>query len=191
MNIKLKDVAEIKFCLVNTSKDKSRKETKWLTPANLLDDNIINGFTMDNRYTADESVRVGKEDIIVKRISPSFVNFIDVIEDGVYASNNLILIKPKKDVNPKYLSFIMNDNIKGIANACIGATIPAIGRTELENLSIPLLPLEKQIALGEIWHDNIKLKKLKKRLVELDEIKNKYSIDNYMRIQIGGRRNGI
>jgi restriction endonuclease S subunit len=190
MNIQLKDIAEIKFCLANASKNTSKNETKWLTSANLLDDNIINGFTLDNRYTADESVRVEMEHIIVKRISPSFVNYIDVIGDGVYASNNLILIKAKENVNAKYLSFIMNDNIKKIADACVGATIPAVGRVELENLSIPLLPLEKQIVLGEIWYRNIKLKKLKKRLAELEEIKNKYSIDNYLRTQIGGRLNG-
>lgn len=189
MNIKLKDIADIKFCLANTTKDKSKMETKWLTPANLLEANIINGFTLDDRYAADESVRVGTEDIIVKRISPSFVNYIDAIEDAVYASNNLILIRTKENVNPKYLSFIMNDNIKKIADACVGATIPAIGRTELENLSIPLLPLEKQIALGEIWHNNIKMKKLKKRLAELEEIRNKYFIDNYMRNHCGGRKN--
>lgn len=191
MNIKLKDVAEIKFCLANASKQKSVIELKWLTPANLSDDNVINGFTLDDRYNADESVRVGKEDIVVKRISPSFVNYIDVIEDGIYASNNLILIKAKEDVSAKYLSYIINDNIKKIADASLGATIPAIGRAELENFTIPLLPLEKQVALGEIWYNNIKLKKLKNRLVELEEIKNKYTIENYMRMQIGGKEIGI
>lgn len=191
MNIKLKDIAEIKFCLANASKKKSEIELKWLTPANLSDDNVINGFTLDDRYTADESVRVRKEDIVVKRISPSFVNYIDVIEDGIYASNNLILIKAKGAVSPKYLSYIINDNIKKIADASLGATIPAIGRAQLENFTIPLLPLKKQVALGEIWYNNIKLKKLKNRLVELEEIKNKYTIENYMRMQIGGKENGI
>lgn len=190
MNVKLKDVADIKFCLTGNQKEKSETQIKWLTSPNLSEDNTVDGFTEDDRYVADESVKISNDDIVIKRISPSYVNYIDRIDDDIYAGNNLILIKQRKDVDSKYLAYILNDNIKKIADASIGATIPAIGRAELEGLSIPLLPLDKQVTLGALWYSNIELKKLRRRLTELEGIKTKYYIDKYLRNQIGGKENG-
>lgn len=190
MNVKLKDVADIKFCLTGNQKEKSETQIKWLTSPNLTEDNTVDGFTVDDRYIADESVRILKGDIVIKRISPSYVNYIDRIDDDIYAGNNLILIKQRDDVDSKYLAYILNDNIKKIADASIGATIPAIGRAELEGLNIPLLPLDKQVTLGALWYSNIELKKLRRRLTELEGIKTKYYIDNYLRNHIGGKENG-
>ncbi len=190
MNVKLKDVADIKFCLTGNQKEKSEMQIKWLTSPNLTEDNTVDGFTEDDRYVADESVRISKGDIVIKRISPSYVNYIDSIDDDIYAGNNLILIKQRDNVDSKYLAYILNDNIKKIADASIGATIPAIGRAELEGLNIPLLPLDKQVSLGALWYSNIELKKLRRRLTELEVIKTKYIIDNYLRNNIGGKENG-
>lgn len=189
MHVKLKDIAEIKFCLVSEVKEKSTQQIKWLTATNLLGDNKINGLTIEDKYQKDKSLIVNAQDIIIKRISPSFVNYIDMIDDEVHAYNNLIIIKAHAPVYPKYLAYVLNEDIKKIA-VVTGKTMPSIGRSELENLNILLPSLDEQIKIGEIWYCSTKLKGLKQRLTELEDIKYKYFIKMYMGNRTGERKNG-
>lgn len=184
MHAKLKDIAEIKFSLVSETKENSTEESKWLTATNLLDGNRINRILLEDSYKKDESLIVKPQDIIIKRISPSFINYIDTIEDEVHAYNNLILIKANERVYPKYLACILNEKIKRLA-VTTGTTSTSIGRSELENLTIILPPFDGQVKIGEIWYGGLKLKDLKQRLAELENIKYKYFIEQYINKQMG------
>lgn len=165
MKKRLKDIAEIRFCL--TQKVASGQEHKTLTPIKLLENNVIQSFVLDDKVRADDTTKVSNGDIVVKRISPSFVNYIDQLDDDVYASGNLIIITATS-VEPKYLAFILNESIQRITQSLSGAKIPAIGRSDLEEIQVPILSKEKQKAIGELWQKNIEIYKLKKRLNELE-----------------------
>ena len=85
-----------------------------------------------------------------------------------------------KEVNDKYLAFVLNENVKKIIASLVGTKIPAIGRNDLEDVEIPLLSLQQQIAIGEIWFNSIKLKKLKQQLYDLENEKLKQQLMNYI-----------
>lgn len=188
MRKKLKDIADIKFCLASASKNENEQKVKWITPANLLENNVIANSSLDNQYKIDDNAKIFPKDIIVKRINPSFVNYIDTIENNVYASGNLIVIKSKA-VDAKYLAYFLNKKINRITKSCVGSTIPAIGRNDLEEISIPILPPNQQKAVGEIWYCNTNLQKLKEHLAALERVKVKYFLDTYIKTEIGEGNN--
>ncbi|MEG1739239.1 MAG: restriction endonuclease subunit S [Bacilli bacterium] len=184
MKKKLNEIANIKFCLATKSDNPVKAKT--LTPINLLENNTINEMVFDDKQKIDDSLRVTSQNIIIKRIVPSFVNYIDEIEDDVYAGGNLILIN-NISVNPKYLSCILNEKIKNITQSLTGATIPAISRRSLEEVQIPIPPMEKQIIIGELWYKNIELKKLKDRLATLEMTNHKYTLNQIIDKYSGGK----
>ena len=75
MQKKLKDIAEIKFCILERGNDKEY----LLTPANLLEDNQISNIEIDDKFKKDEKVIIRKNDIIIKRINPIYVNLINEV----------------------------------------------------------------------------------------------------------------
>lgn len=167
---KLADVAQIRLCL--TQKQTADKMYKILTPIKLLEHNIINGYVLDDKIRADKTTKVCSGDIIIKRISPSFVNYIDNIDDNVYAAGNLIIITAKT-VDSKYLAYILNIEIPKITQSLSGSSIPAISIGDLEEIKIPFLSIEKQRVIGTFWQKSIEIYKLKTRLNELEQIKAK------------------
>lgn len=184
MRKKLKDIADIKFCLSSASKNENEQKAEWITPANLLENNVIANLSLSNQYKIDDNAKISPNDIIVKRINPSFVNYVDAIKSNVYASGNLIVIKSNA-VDAKYLAYFLNKKINQITKSFVGSTIPAIGRNDLEEISIPILSLNQQKAVGEIWYCNTNLQKLKKHLAELERIKVIYFLDTYIKTEIG------
>ncbi|PKM73486.1 MAG: hypothetical protein CVU91_04145 [Firmicutes bacterium HGW-Firmicutes-16] len=187
MQKKLKDVADIKFCLSGSGKGSER--TKWLMPINLLENNMVSEIVTNDNYQREKNSKISKEDIIIKRISPSFINYIDKVEDDVYASGNLIIVRAKK-IEAKYLAYLLNKNIGKMIDAYSGSTIPSIGRKDVEDFIVPILPAESQKVIGELWLSSGELKKLRNRLSELEKIKTNYLISDFMNQQIGGRKNG-
>ena len=185
MQKKLKDVADIKFCLSGSGNGSER--TKWLMPINLLENNTVSDIVIDDKYQRDENSKISKEDIIIKRISPSFINYIDKVEDDVYASGNLIIVRAK-EIEAKYLAFILNKNIGKMIDAYSGSNIPSIGRKDVEDCIVTILPIKKQKVIGELWYCSGELKKLRNRLSELEITKTNYFISDFMNQQIGGRK---
>ena len=175
MNKRLKDVAEIRLCLAQRAT--TNKMYKALTPIKLLENNVVDGFVLDNKVRADDATKVCTGDIIIKRICPWFVNYIDEIEDDVYAAGNLIIITAKA-VDSKYLAYILNTEIPKITQSLSGSKIPSVGRGDLEEIQIPILPIEKQRAIGDFWQKSVELYKLKRKLDELELTQAKGVLEN-------------
>ena len=57
-----------------------------------MENNVIDNFVFDDRVRVNKDTKVHKGDILIKRVSPSFVNYIDEIDEDTYASGNLIII---------------------------------------------------------------------------------------------------
>lgn len=188
--LKLSDAADIKFCSVAPARMKTQEEkTKWLSCSNFVADNGVVGEPTLTNFVPDESFAIHPEDIIIKRITPGYVNYISNISDGLYAGNNLIVLTARDGVNAKYLAMILNDKIPSISeSSSVGAVMKSVSRPDLEKIKIPLLPYEQQVKLGEVWFLNIELKKMKNRLSELECIKNNYELTRYINLT-GGNNN--
>ena len=189
--VRLVDVAEIKFCSVSPGRTKTQESpTMWLQCANFLRNNTVTGDATVTNYVPDDELLIKKDDIVVKRISPMFVNYIDYIPDEMYAGNNLIVITSKQEVYSKYLAMVLNEKIETLSeSSSVGAVMKSVSRQHLEDVIIPLLPYEKQILVGDLWYDGIELEKMRTRLAELESIKRNYQIKKYVET-FGGRKNG-
>ena len=190
-HLRLAEIAEIKFCVVSPGRTKTQETpTMWLQCANFLRNNTVSCDATTTNYVPDDELLIKKDDIVVKRISPMFVNYIDYIPDKMYAGNNLIVITPKQEVYSKYLAMLLNEKIESLAeSSSVGAVLKSVSRQHLEEVMIPLLPYENQILVGELWYSGIELEKMKSRLAELESQKRNYQIRKYVET-FGGKNNG-
>ena len=96
---RLADVADIKFSVIVSSRLKKQAvPTKWMACTNFSRDNTIDLNASNEYYVPDRDQLIQAGDIIVKRIAPTFVNYIERIPDGTYVGNNLIVVSPKQDI---------------------------------------------------------------------------------------------
>lgn len=190
-HLRLSEIAEIKFCVVSPGRTKTQETpTMWLQCANFLRNNIVIYEATATNYIPGEELLIKKDDIVVKRITPMFVNYIDYIPDEMYAGNNLIVITPKQEVYSKYLAMLLNERIESLSeSSSVGAVMKSVSRQHLEEVMIPLLPYEKQILVGDLWYSGIELEKMKSRLAELESQKRNYQIKKYVET-FGGKYNG-
>lgn len=188
---KLCEVAEVKFCANSPGREKTQNEpTSWAAPSNFLKNNcVLENFSQSN-CVGEDYLEIKPEDIIVKRIEPAFINYIDSFPQNIYAGNNLIIVTARHGLYSKYLAMILNERIAALSQASsIGAVIKSIGRSELDNLKIPLFDYDKQILLGDLWYKSIELEKLKVRLAEREHAKSNILIQQYIKSR-GGENNG-
>lgn len=184
---KLCDVSSIKICSFSSSRSEQQEVfSKRLGCSNFLPDNEISYNYIDNNILPESEWQIHKDDIIIKRITPSYVNYIEKIPEKIFAGNNLIIVTPKEDIDSKYLAMILNDKIGNLSKeSSIGAVMKSINRSDLEVLEIPCLDIRLQQVLGELWYKSIELKKKKKKLAELEEIRINYIIKKHF-IDLGG-----
>lgn len=190
--VALKDVSDIKFSTVSASRSETQEPSiTWLTTTNFCDDNKICTEPSESNFVLDENMILQNNDIVIKRINPLFINYIDNISSNIYAGNNLIIVTPLDGVYPKYLAYILNDGIVDLSKASsVGAVLKSISRNELENMRIPLPIYKKQILIGDLWYNSIELKKMKTRLAEIEDLKIKYNLKKLIITNIGGNYNG-
>ena len=188
--LKLSEAADIKFCSVTPTRMKIQQEqTKWLSCSNFISDNNIVGEPTLTNFVPDESFAIHPDDIVIKRITPGYVNYISDIADNLYAGNNLIVLTAHNGVDAKYLAMLLNEKISLISeSSSIGAVMKSVSRPDLEKIKIPLIPYAKQKNLGEVWFLNTELKKMKNRLAELECIKKNYELTRYINLT-GGKNN--
>lgn len=177
----LKEVATVKLCIVSPPKDKDNREHLfWLTAANLQSDNTISVLNSDDKFDKDSKLEIYNEDIIIKRINPQFINLITNISQETYASNNLFIVRTEK-IDTKYLAFVLSNTIKQISeHQSVGSVIPSLGRKEVEEIPIPLIPIEMQKALGNLWLTSLAKRTLKNKLTELEYKKENYLMTRYI-----------
>jgi len=93
-------------------------------------------------------------DILIKRLNPSFVYIVSENEAGAVASQNLLVVRPGPEIDPQYLACLLEqkevigqvEHVSGTA-----AAIKAISQKKLAEIIIPVVPIEKQRKLGEVW----------------------------------------
>ncbi len=140
MNVKYKllgDVAEI-IAGIPEEKKKGDKEYNYfcIQPSHLNDNNKLLEFDLVSRSKPiNEKALVKKEDILIKRISPSSINLVMGNYKNAYVTSNIIIVR-------------CNEKIQ------------TISKKELSNINIPLPDIKTQKILGEMWLLNKRKQKL-------------------------------
>lgn len=175
---KLRELAAIKFCSITPSRSKLQEEsTRWLVCANFLANNEVEKTPNVNYVIPEEEWRLNQNDIVVKRITPTYVNYIDFIPQKTYCGNNLIIVTPYETIDAKYLAMVLNNKIGELSQeSSVGAVMKSISRKNIEALKVPLPDIGKQQLIGELWYKGIELKKKRIRLAELECLRNNYLI---------------
>ncbi len=155
----LKEVAEVFYC--TAKKTLIKNSCKWLEVSN-----FVNGEVLKAKegiyYELSGAVNLQKNDIVLKRINPQFVNLFEIEDSDYFVGANLIVVRCKNNINPHYLEMLLSLRLqtllKDLQN---GAHIMAVNRVVLENFDLGNLPsLDKQIMLSSLW----KLKEKKDKL---------------------------
>lgn len=189
--LRLWELAAVKFCSVMPSRAKQQNApSKWLACANFLVDNEVMLTPTVNNMVPDEEWRLHKNDIVIKRITPSFINYIDFDPDEIFCGNNLIIVTPFDEKDGKYLAMVLNESISDLSKeSSVGAVMKSISRGDLEALEVPLPEQSKRRIIGELWYNGIQLKKKRLRLAELENIRTNYFIKKSI-YSSGGKHHG-
>ena len=188
---KLGDCAIIKCCSITPSRSKEQDiPSKWFVCANFLADNEILDNPTTNYVVPDDDWLLHEHDIVIKRITPTFVNYIDYDPDGVCCGNNLIIVTPNLKADAKYLAMILNERISDLSKeSSVGAVMKSISRNDLESLEIPMPDEQKRRLIGELWYKGIELKKKRIKLAGLENMRINYLVNKSIHIT-GGKHNG-
>jgi len=180
MRALLKEIATINFGILETSSipEKDCKGIQWITTANLLPNNKIAKYEQNLSFKPSESLSVKSNDILIRRISPSYVNYLPETAPNCYVANNLIIVRATERVNSKYLAYYLGKNLTEIIKkAAKGTTLPTLARQDLAEFEIILPDRQKQDLLGELWFLEIEKIKLQEQLNNLEHKKLHYLLN--------------
>jgi restriction endonuclease S subunit len=150
-------------------------EIQWITTANLLPNNKIAKYEQNLSFKPCESLSVKSDDILIRRIAPGYVNYLQKTVPNCYAANNLIVVRATEHVNSKYLAYYLDQNLtKIIKKAAKGTVLPTLARQDLAEFEIILPSRHKQNFIGELWFLEIEKVKLQEQLKILENKKLRY-----------------
>ena len=119
------------------------------------------------QYRNDEisaNLLLSSSDILIKRLNPSFVHVVAKESAGIAVSQNLLIVRPDENIDPFYLGYLLEQKeIIGQVEHVTGsaAAIKAVSIKKLADIKVPVIPLEQQRKVGEIW----KLSRRRKQLL--------------------------
>lgn len=183
--MKLKDVANIKFCLATPPTKGEINDKTVLMQSNLADKTILdltNKAEYDfevSKYKVDDDAIIEDGSIIIKRVSPTGIAYVEKTEQDLYVSGNMVLVKAI-DINPKYLACVLNKKIPKIIKAIEHTRIPVLTRQTIDEIDIPNISPQQQKAIGELWASNYKLNELKKRKILLEKTANELKVYKFI-----------
>jgi len=151
---RLGEVAEI-YAGVPGLGDEGGYSYQVLLPNSFTDTGEISFVERQNKSEEVSQQQVlCRDDILVKRLNPSFVHIVSEKTAGMVASQNLLVVRPAKDVYPFYLGYLLEQKeIIGQILQVTGSAAPikAISIKKLADTMIPIVSREQQIKIGELW----------------------------------------
>lgn len=129
-------------------------------------------------------VRIG--DVLVKRLNPNFPLLVSELSGDSIVSTNLYIVRAKSGIVPEYVAFLFEQSsvltqVSQFSGA--NSVIKAISAKKLMDITIPLLPIEKQDLVGKWW---TLVKKRKKLLTEYIDETDKLTASISERIFLNG-----
>jgi len=160
----LGDIAEI-IAGIPEEKKKGNKEYKYfcVQPSHLNDNNKLLKFDVVYRTKPiNEKALVRREDILIKRLSPSSINLVMGSYENAYVTSNIMIVRGNEKIISDYLAAILE--IQGLTTlkhyTKRGITVQTISKKELSNINIPLPDIKTQKILGGMWLLNKRKQKL-------------------------------
>jgi len=160
----LGDVAEI-IAGIPEEKKKGDKEYKYfcIQPSHLNDNNKLSEFDLvDRAKPINEKALVKKGDILIKRLSPSYINLVMGNYKNTFVTSNIMIVRCNEKIISGYLAAILE--VLGLRtlkhHTKRGVTVQTISKKELSLIEIPLPDLQTQKILGKIWLLNNRKQKL-------------------------------
>ncbi|MBN2693295.1 restriction endonuclease subunit S [bacterium] len=161
MKIKLGDIAEIKTGVVLDRKKASKsEESKFYYSVVSL--KSFNEYAIYNNHFADEFIsneqikedfQVKEGDILLRLREPNFAVFIDKkYENLIYSSLIVRIMLSDINFDSHFLAYFLNSKIvkKQLSQgAIVGTTIPMIKVTDVNEIKIPVINLDKQKKIVE------------------------------------------
>lgn len=185
--VSLKDLADIKLCIALPCKKDSAIEAVWITQSALLPFNAFGEFMPTTNIDADKSLKAEKHDILIKRVAPTGVNYIEDDTDA-YVYNNLFIVRAREGVDSSYLAAYLDQNIEEFVNLRAGgAVVLSVGRKDLSEMSIVVPEERVQKAVGGYWLEYNKKKRIENRLTAMEKQRNKALIQK-ITSENGGKR---
>lgn len=172
----IKEVAEIIFSFPQKTQNPVVNVGRWLSSNCLQEDNKLLEPQEEYNFISDENLKVYRGDIVIKRVQPQYVNYISSDKDFMIGQN-LAIVRAKRDVDSKYLAFIIETNLKNLYKDMAGTVVPALTRNCLDELDIGELPdIYKQQAMGEVWWLMKEKRKLNESLLQYEKILLEYQL---------------
>ena len=165
----LGDVAEIIFAFPEKGMAECNNVAYFANAISFRENNIVSDLKQESEFLPDERLRPHAGDIIIRRVQPTFVNYINA-DANYYLGQNLIIIRPHPDVIlGKYLAFVLENGLDRLHAESAGSLIPSLKRKDLECFDIGAPPpLEQQKAIGELWWLNKEKAKLQSQLANAE-----------------------
>ena len=164
----LSDVSEIIFSFPERKEKGDSNVALFASATSFGENNVVSDLKQEENLVPDERCRPRAGDIIIRRVQPAFVNYLDA-DANYYLGQNLIIIRPHPNlILGKYLAFVIENKIEHLHGDTAGSLIPSLKRKDLECFDIgDPQPLRKQNAIGELWWLNKEKAKLQTQLTEV------------------------
>lgn len=144
--------------------DKGKYRYKVVQPNSFADTGTMGPVEIQERGDKiPENQLLTSGDILVKRLNPSFVHVVAPESAGMAASQNLLTVRPGTQLDPFYLGCLLEQKeILAQVEHVTGSTaaIKAISIKKLAGIVIPVIPIEEQRKVGEVWRLSRKRKQL-------------------------------
>ena len=171
---RLKDIAEViaGYSFRTALEGKDSASLFVLQAKNILDDSTVDeenleGIDFEN-YRSKAVVKKG--DVVISSRGSFRAGSVSLEAKNIIAASSVYILRAKnKNVLPEYLAIYLNsvEGQKQLAGSATGASIKAIRRSDLENISIALPDPAVQEKIIRIYHANKKLQKALTRKINL------------------------
>lgn len=138
--------------LCTTQIDESYSLEKYYCAANVHFDGISDGELKEMWFSPDEirQYRVREGDLLVVEggAGAGGCAVANACDEPVYIQNSIMIVRPKKDANAKYLKYLIEFLVKNsyIDVVCNKATIPHFTKDKLSCVPLPISSEQKEIS---------------------------------------------
>lgn len=203
MKINLSNIAEIKTGLVLNRKkaDMSKEQKIYYSVVSLksFNENAIYDNTFADEFISNEQIKedyqVKQGDILLRLREPNFAVYIDKDYENLIYTSLMVCIKlqdsrftketPYGRFDPHFIAHYLNSTIvrRALSTELSGTTIPMIKVSDVAEIKIPLINLDKQKKIVEYLKLALKENELLQNLINQ---KQKYSKEIFETLALQG-----
>ena len=170
--MKIKDICTILFSIPIKNKIPIIKKQFWITQADLKENNVTEVKKTCIDFDLKTCLKIEKNDILIKRNNPTYVNIYDD-DIEAYLGNNILILRAKK-FNTNYLAFVVEQQLEKLNALTNNSTSSrALNREMIEQIEVIEIDKNKQAIIGQIWYLNKKKNQLTEKLMLKEKLKQK------------------